>query len=412
MLEMRRSAVLVVFNVVATVIYLLVAQRMGFFAHMHATLFSSPDSSAYRDVANWLFGGPNPFESRRRPFLFPLLLGTADRLGGDGGIWILNFVCWLGTLNLTSIGVWRMTRRAAFAAVVFVVLAFNVSLIVLSFQALTEPLTAVLEALWIFGLAFANVPPSRPRDFVLLLAPIALVTVVRPGNEVALLIAAMLTPIATWRMPHHRAGAVLAVAISCIPLLVQLALMAIANHFLGLSSAGAEQFKDYYASQVYATVNGLPSDLAAARVAVDRMSDLQLARFLLEHLTTSLHTALSNLRENLTSGSNFIDPAHDPTLAAAVRRTNKAFAVVHLLFVPVVLIAIWLTHDLRLVLLALFAAVLVLLSTLINTQGDRYIEMALPLWAAAYAVAASDLWLVVQNKLRRSPWASFHPPSG
>jgi hypothetical protein len=42
-------------------------------------------------------------------------------------------------------------------------------------------------------------------------------------------------------------------------------------------------------------------------------------------------------------------------------------------------------------LLYVFAAVLILVPSLIYDQGDRYIEMALPLWTAAYALAISNL---------------------
>src|SRR5579864_1700397 len=74
--ERKTVLALACLNLVAVAFYVVVAVRMGFFRHMEATLFSSPDSTVYRDVANWLWGsGPNTFESQRRPFLFPFLLG-------------------------------------------------------------------------------------------------------------------------------------------------------------------------------------------------------------------------------------------------------------------------------------------------------------------------------------------------
>jgi hypothetical protein len=48
-----------------------------------------------------------------------------------------------------------------------------------------------------------------------------------------------------------------------------------------------------------------------------------------------------------------------------------------------------------------FAVVLILVPSLIFDQGDRYIEMALPLWAAAYALAVSDLLPVISQSLTR-----------
>jgi len=290
MRRMRRYGLIVSLNVAAIALYVFIGIRMGFFTHMSATLFWSVDSNIYRDVANWLYGaGPNTVESKYRPFLFPLLLGAADRLGGATGIWVLNFLCWLGTVNLTAEAVRRMTGRAVLGAIAFMVLASNISLIVLSFQALTESTNALLESAWIVGLAVAAVPPARPRDIVLLLLPLTLMTVVRPGNEVVLLVGAVLLTVAIWRMPRSRGKAVLATTLCCLPLIFQVGLMAVTNHFFGLSAAGASQFKGYYASQVYASVNGLPSDLKAAQLEVEPMSNQELAAFLLTHPGASFH---------------------------------------------------------------------------------------------------------------------------
>src|SRR5690349_21649811 len=79
----RRSLpAVVILNVLAVGFYLLIALRMGFFGHMEATLFSSPDSHVYRDVAKWLFGSaPNPFESQRRA----VSLSAAARRGRPHG---------------------------------------------------------------------------------------------------------------------------------------------------------------------------------------------------------------------------------------------------------------------------------------------------------------------------------------
>jgi predicted DNA repair protein MutK len=162
---MRRIAVVVALNLVAAAAYGFVAVQMGFFSHMGETLFSSPDSLGYRDVGDWLFRAiPNSVESVHRPFLYPLLLGGALRIGGNPAIWALNLVLWFGTVNVTAAATWRMTARPLLGAIVFLVLATNVSLIVLSFQALTELTVAFLESIWIFGLALIALPPSGPRE--------------------------------------------------------------------------------------------------------------------------------------------------------------------------------------------------------------------------------------------------------
>jgi len=405
---MRRVAVVVALNMVAAAAYGLVAAQMGFFTHMGETLFSSPDSLGYRDVGNWLFQAlPNPVESLHRPFLYPVLLGAASRIGGDAAIWALNLLLWLGTVNVTSAAAWRMTRRPLLGAIVFLVLATNVSLIVLSFQALTELTVAFLESIWILGLALSALPPSRPREIAMLLLPISLLTVVKPAYQIELLVALVLLAILIWRLPRGRRSAAAVVAACCIPIAFQLGLNATANHVFSLSSTGDAEVRGYYVSQVYASINGLPDDLVAARRVVYRWSNGQVVSFLVDHRGLAIRTLVSNLHSNLASGSNFIDPGKTPLLAAAVRDTNRAFLRLHLLFLPIVALALWRRRDVRLLLLYAFALVLILVPSLIVDQGDRYIEMALPLWAAAYALAVSDLlpdvFRIVAHLRRNAP---------
>ena len=122
------------------------------------------------------------------------------------------------------------------------------------------------------------------------------------------------------------------------------------------------------------------------------MSNAQVADFLLAHPGLAAHTLVSNLHQNLVSGSNFIDVATNPTLAAAVQLTNRAYLVLHLIFLPIVALAVWRSRDVRLVLLYVFTVVVIILPTVIVTQGDRYSVMALPLWATAYALALARVW--------------------
>ena len=403
---MRRAPVIIGLNALAGVIYLYVAARMGLFANPEGTLFWSPDANSYREVANWLFGGPNTLESIHRPFLYPLLLGAAQRLGGAWAVWMVNAICWFGALNITAAAAWRITGRFIAGMVVFLVLATDVSIIVLSLQALTELLILLLESLWILALALTSMPPARVRDFAFLLLPITLLTVVKPGYQVEAVIALVLLAVTVLRLPRGKVLASLVVAACCTPIVLQVALNVTANHFVGLSSSGENEFKNYYVAQVYAEINRLPNDLTAARQAVAPMNTGQMARYLMDHPRQSIGTLVSNFRGGLTSPSNFIDRATNPALWSLVRNSNRGFVLVHIVFVPIVLLALWRHRDVRLLLLYAFAAALVLLQSLIYDQGDRYIQMAVPLWAVAYALAATYLLPDILAMLKPKPRAS------
>jgi hypothetical protein len=398
---MRRIAAIASLNLIAVAIYVVVAVDVGFFSHISDSLFSSPDSHSYREVADWLFGGPNTIESGHRPFFYPLLLGIAQRLDGAPGIWALNFVCWLGMLNATAAATWRMTRRWWMGGLVFLLLATNVSIIALTFQALTEPLVAFLEALWILGVALCTMPSARPRHIAMLLLPIALLAVVKPSYQFELGIAIVLLAITVSRMPRGRVVAAAALVACCTPVTIQLGLNLSANHFFGLSSTGDNEFRNYYVAQVYAEVHGLPNDLTAARTAVGALTTSQEIEFLLDHRGLALSTLFSNLHGNLASPSPFIDPSQHPNLWSVTRDTNRAYLRLHLLFLPVIALALWRRRDVRLLLLYGFTAILILLPSLIYDQGDRYIDMALPLWASAYALAVVELLPDVSNVVQR-----------
>ncbi len=389
--HMRRLVMFIALNALAVAVYTVVAMDMGFFGHMSDTLFWSPDSHSYRDVAGWLFGGPDTVQSTHRPFLYPFLLGASQQVGGAAGIWALNAICWLGMLNITAAATWRLTGRATIVAIVFIALASNVSIIVLSFQALTELVTLLLESIWILGLALSWLPPARPRDFVMLLLPITLLTVVKPGYQLELLVALGLFGITIWRLQRGRVAAIVAVAACCVPIAFQLGLNVIGNHFIGLASTGEIELRDYYVAQVYAELNRLPDDLTTARAVVDTWSTGQLASFLLDHPTLAGRTLITNLHNNLTASSNFTDPARNHLLWSLVRNTNRLYLRLDLVFIPIVALAAWRRRDGRLVLLYLFGLVLVLVPSLIYDQGDRYVDMAVPFWAVAYALAISDL---------------------
>lgn len=389
---MRRAAVFAALNLVAVAFYAWVAVQMGFFSHVSYNLFWSPDSHTYRDVGHWLLGAaPYTLETTHRPFLYPLLLALAEKVGGDPAIWIINLVSWFGMLNVTAYATLRVTGRVTIAAVVFLVLATDASLIVLSFQAITETVTAFLESLWILGLALSRLPPARPREGAMLVLPISLLTVVKPQFQIQLAIALLLLAITIWRLPARRLAVAAAAVACCIPVAFQVGLMATVNHTLAVSASGEAELKLYYVSQVYATINGLPDDLVAARDIVGGWTNGHAVAFLLDHPRTSVNTFVSNLHSDLTGRSNFVDPVQAPRLYNTIRYTNGLYYRIHILFVPIVLIAIWRRRDVRLLFLYLFAGLVILLSGLIVDQGDRYVQVALPVWAAAYGLAIADL---------------------
>jgi hypothetical protein len=99
---LKRSTLLIL-NAIAVLSYLFVGWAAGSIGHVDASVFSSQDSREYREYADWIFGArPSSVASNWRPFLYPLLLGLAERIGGVRGVWILNVAVWFTALNFCA----------------------------------------------------------------------------------------------------------------------------------------------------------------------------------------------------------------------------------------------------------------------------------------------------------------------
>jgi len=121
---------------VAAGAYLLVSWQSGYLAHPTAGVFSSPDSHEYRQVADWIFGARGSADaSAWRPFLYPLVLGLADRVGGTTAVWLLNLALWFAAMNIAAAAAYRLVKSEWAAILAFLALATNVSLILLTYQA-------------------------------------------------------------------------------------------------------------------------------------------------------------------------------------------------------------------------------------------------------------------------------------
>ena len=193
---LKRWSFLIILNLIAVIAYIALGWGVGLLTHVQVdksgffSIFSSNDSLQYRAVGDWIFGAPKPDAAAWRPFLYPLMMGLAERLGGVRGIWLLNVLLWFTTLNFTAAATYRFVKSELVAAIVFLALAFNGSLIVLTFKGLTEITAVALLAIWIYGLSHLTLRPT-PSQVAWALLPVALVAVVKPEFELLLVVMAV-----------------------------------------------------------------------------------------------------------------------------------------------------------------------------------------------------------------------------
>ncbi len=382
---LKRSTLLIL-NLIAVVSYLFVGWAAGSIGHVDTSVFSSQDSREYREYADWIFGArPSSVASNWRPFLYPLLLGLAERVGGVRGVWLLNVAVWFTALNFCAAATYRFVKSEWAAALVFLVLATNLSLMMLTYQGLTEPTVIALLAIWVYGLSRLT-PRPTPGQIAWLLLPVTLAVVVKPEFEFLLAVLAVIVVVGIIRSDAR--GLATAVFAAClIPVGIQLWVMAHFNGYFGLSNVGTRALREYYLPRLDVAI-GQSTDLEAARLRMADISYADAARYVANHFVDAVLVFASTVRDNLLAGTNFL--SDHPHIEFAILVTQLTFFVVLLVMIPIVCVALWRARDGRLALMC-FAVLIVFLSSGVDyNQGDRYAVVGLPLWLPALALAVKE----------------------
>jgi hypothetical protein len=408
---LRRPSRLIILNLFALISYLLVSRVSGSLARILTTVFSSPDSRSYRAVADWIFGGASAAASAWRPFLYPLLMGLAERLGGVRGVWLLNVALWFITLNVAAAATYRFVKSNWAAALVFLVLATNVSLILLSFHGLTEITVVALLAVWIYGLSHLTRRPTASQVAWALL-PVSLLVVVKPEFEFLLAVMVVVLVVGITRSSAPGLAAVVFVA-CLIPVAVQLAIEVHFNGYFGISNIGDKAFRTFFLSRLDVAI-GESSNLQTARLKMVGLSNLDSARFVLNHFGDAVVVFASTLKENLLTGTNFLP---NPSIAHALRITVRAQFVLLLAMIPLVGVALWRARDGRLALLCIATLNIFLTGGLTFMEGDRITIVAFPLWIIAFVLAVKeagglDLWRALAARRHPPSAQTIHPATG
>jgi hypothetical protein len=399
---LRRPSRLIILNLIAAISYLVVASASGSLANVHTSVFSSPDSRSYRAVADWIFGARASAEaSAWRPFLYPLLLGLAERFGGILGVWFLNVALWFITLNVAAAATYRFVKSNWAAALVFLVLATNLSLMLLTFEGLTEITVVALLAVWIYGLSHLTRRPTASQVAWALL-PVTLLVVVKPEFEFLLAVMAVVLLAGIIRSPAP--GLAAAVFAAClIPVAIQLAVNVHFNGYFGISDIGDKTVRGYFLSRLDVAI-GQAGNVQGARLKMVVISNLDAAHFVVNHFRKAVGVFVSTLRENLLAGSSFLD-GHHPRIASLILVTQRAYFVMLLALIPLVAVALWRARDGRLALLCAATLNVFLAGGLTFWQGDRITIVALPLWLIALVLAVKQaggprLWGSLATRLR------------
>jgi hypothetical protein len=383
--KQNKTRLFLILNGLALSVYFFIALKFGYLQNLGELMFWSNDANKYKEIADWVFGlKTSSTYIALIPLFYPLLLGVMS-LGGVYLIWFVQFAFWLVSINLIAYRIGQFTGRNLFSVIAFVIFSVNISLITLTFHALTETLVLFLSSLWLF-VFFGNNSRFNLKELFILTLLLSLLAVTKPVYQLHLGLFLMVVLAITVFRRVNVIGTLVVLVLALIPVIIQLSIMANLYHSFGLSKLSGRTMKDYYFSKVYMQVEKLPT-IEAARQQVIDYDDKQIRHYLYEHPRQSATVFVETVVRNMVSGSNFIDRTKYYNFFLFTVFTNLIYFCIHIILLPVTIRTMLFEKGVNLqvgfsyifFLLILFGAGFSFF------QGDRLIVTSLPLWLITYA---------------------------
>lgn len=396
-LVMRSRWIWIVINAGAVLLYSLVSLKL----HLKpdaAIMFATPDSQEYMEVGRSILDGTPGELLLRRPYLYPVLIASLRSLIGVWGIWSVQALMWLASMNLVALAVLRTTRSWTWTIAAAVLMATDLSMIALTYHGLTEVMSIFLVSIIALWLSTHRGKYRELPFFNGLVILLAVLTIIRPvfvWPASAFLVLGVLV--------HHRR--LISPPRNVLPVLIVIGLWVPQLWFSyartgspSISNIGPVTYHDYLFTQVVMEVEQLPQDSAKARIS--RMSDEQASGYGAEHRSTMLHILQQNVEQHIAADPMFLiypPGTGNRTLYAWMYAVNRDRGTIHWWMLCALMIALilrrWIPslHTAEVAACSALIWYLFITSGISHWQGDRLVITAVPLFTVAYVVLLSDL---------------------
>ena len=304
MKSVRSYSAEIIISLVGLAIYMIVFFNLEIGVN-ESIMFSTPDSITYLDVTNWIAGGDVNYGLSIRPILYPLILLFTTKIAGVYGIWVLQLLMWITTLNLIFISVRKATNSIAFASISSILFVSNFSLIALTLHGLTEVTTTFLLAcLTLFLITFLD----RRRELYFIHGTVmflVLLTILKPVFFLPLLFTLIiLLPIFFIKKYIKQPKKVIVLFLLLIPLFIQMGIMKINYGEFTVSKISSITLTDYIFTQGVMRVEGKSRNEALEKARSLKRSEK--IDFVLTNKKSYFDVYSENLKENITAKPTFL----------------------------------------------------------------------------------------------------------
>lgn len=411
-MKFQKFIPIILVNIVALFVYFYIISSLGLKINSQ-TMFATNDAKTYWDVAKWITEGIPTESTTIRPVLYPILLSICSKIGGVSAIWLLQFLMWLASINLTFLSIKSISKSIVWPTLGTLLIISNLSFIALTFHALTEVATIFLLTIVIF-LSIKNRDKLYEFSFfknVLLI--FVLLTILKPVFYIPLLgLLFIILPFVYLRKMLNNKKQFITLLLILSPLLVQLSIMKIKHDKITVSTIGQKTIDEYIITQSYEDKLNIERD--SALIQIKSMSSDEKNNFVKQNLNIVLNRFKLNLQGNILSAPDYIMSfvsKPNKKLTNYMIDINRLYYKLHFYLLILTLPFLYLLYkkkEYNLLFISLFFILLnsyFLLTTGISFyQGDRLVLPAIGIFSFLYIYMSKELFTsaykFIQSKIQ------------
>jgi len=375
-------------------------------------MYSTPDSQSYLAVANWLSHGNSTGSTEIRPILYPLVILGSSLIGNIYGLWLVQLIFWLLTVNISFLSIYKLTTNYIYSYAGVAIILSNLSLIALTTHALTEIMTIFLLSILVFTCINNIKNFSEPKFLTKCVAIMILLTLTKPVFLIPLMILIVLIfPVFYLRKFLNNPRQFLVLALIFLPLVSQFSIMKIKHNRINVSMIGPLTFRRYFFAKGIEIIENVDRP-ESIRIAQSFPSN-EIINYIIRNKTTYINEYLDNLEGNIKSRPTYLKypEQRSPEIFYDVMTyINKSYFYIHALMQLLAIYSLFILYrgkeynKIIMVLIFFFLVDFYILSTGISFwQGDRLVLPTIAIWPVFYLFTLR----ILEQNIRRT-WSPTH----
>ncbi|OFY20785.1 MAG: hypothetical protein A2X02_08560 [Bacteroidetes bacterium GWF2_29_10] len=390
----KRNYALYSTNIIAILIYVVVFFNLKITVS-EEIMFSTLDAGSYKDVQNWLEHGVDSENVSTRPLLYPLLLMTTSKLGGVYGIWIVQVIFWLLSINFTFMTINYITKNNLLSFIGAFFFMSNLSLIALTLHALTEVTTVFLLSMMLFLLARKIEEYRSLRFFHICLFFMVLLTILKPVFYIPLLsLLFIVLPLFYLKKYLKYPLNILILLLIILPVIVQITIIKTKYGEAKVSLISSKTLSNYLVSQGMEKIESISFESAVKKS--NSLSQKQQIYYIKNHLFLYSYLFKGNIVHNIRGVSFFLlypDGYEKYRLSLFMKHYNNVMLILHCIFLififPLIFIFIK-SRNFSILIFLVFFSILefyyIFVTGISFWQGDRLTLPAIAIWSCIYPI--------------------------